>query len=295
MIILRTPDDRFANLPDYPFAPNYIEINGLRVHYVDEGEGDVILCLHGEPTWSYLYRKMIPPLAENHRVIAPDFVGFGKSDKYKDIDAYSYRMHRDTLIKFIEKLDLKEITLVVQDWGGILGLPVATQMTERFARLVIMNTGMPGGEPMPEAFMRWRAFCERFGTQMPIGRALQGGTVSELSEEVLAGYEAPFPDESYKAGAAQWPLIVPINLDDPGASEIRQARKMLAAWKPPTLTLFSDSDPITRGGDLWFRKLLGIRKTDQPRIVIEKAGHFLQEDKGEEIAQHILDFMESTV
>lgn len=291
MIILRTPDDRFANLPDFPFEPNYLEINGVRIHYIDEGEGDVVLCLHGEPTWSFLYRKMIPTLSQNQRVIVPDFVGFGRSDKYKDMAAYSYQMHRDTLIQFIKKLDLQNITLVVQDWGGIVGLPVATQMTERFARLVIMNTGLPGGEAMPEAFMRWRAFCERFGLKMPIGRAIQSGTVSELSEAVLAGYEAPFPDESYKAGAAAWPLLVPIKPDDAGAAEIRQARKMLAAWKPPTITLFSDSDPITRSGDLWFRKLLGIRKTDQPRIVIEGAGHFLQEDKGEEIAAHILDFM----
>ncbi len=291
MIILRTPDERFANLPDYPFAPNYIEINGVRIHYVDEGEGDVILCLHGEPTWSFLYRKMIPLLSKNHRVIAPDFVGFGRSDKYKDMSAYTYQMHRDTLIKFIQRLDLQNITLVCQDWGGIIGLPAATQMTERFAHLVIMNTGLPGGEKMPEAFMRWRAFCERFGTKMPISRAVQSGTVTQLSDDVLAGYEAPFPDENYKAGAATWPLLVPISPDDSGAAEIRQARKMLAAWKPPAITLFSDSDPITRGGDLWFRKLLGIRKTDQPRIVIEGAAHFLQEDKGEEIAQHILDFI----
>lgn len=292
MIILRTPDDRFAHLPGFPFAPHYVEINGNRVHYVDEGSGEPILCLHGEPSWSYLYRKMIPPLAQKHRVLAPDFIGFGRSDKYKDMAAYTFQMHRDTLVNFIEKLSLQHITLVVQDWGGMLGLTVASQLPARFARLVIMNTGLPGGEPMPEAFLRWRAFCKKFGARMPVARVIQGGTVSELPDEVLAAYEAPFPDETYKAGVAAWPLLVPLKPDDPGAAEMRQARQVLAKWTRPVLPLFSDSDPITAGGDLWFRRLMRIRQADQPRIVIERAGHFLQEDKGEEIATHILAFIE---
>jgi haloalkane dehalogenase len=291
MIILRTPDGRFQNLPDYPFQPHYLTVSDARVHYVDEGAGDPVLCLHGEPSWSYLYRKMIPILAQQQRVLAPDFIGFGRSDKYANLDDYTFQMHRDTLISFIQKLDLRNITLVVQDWGGILGLTVASQMIDRFARLVIMNTGLPGGEPMPEAFMRWRAFCQKFGVRLPVGRVIQGGTVTELPDEVVAAYEAPFPDESYKAGVAKWPLLVPQTPDDPGAMEIRQARRVLAAWDIPVLILFSDSDPITQGGDLWFRKLLRIRQADQPLERVAQAGHFLQEDKGEEIAQRIVAWM----
>lgn len=294
MIILRTPDERFSNLPDYPFAPHYIMMSDVRMHYVDEGEGETILCLHGEPTWSFLYRKMIPPLAQNYRVIAPDFIGFGRSDKYANEEDYSFKMHHDKLVRFIERLDLQGITLVVQDWGGMIGLTVATQIQERFARLVIMNTGLPGGEKMPEAFMRWRAVSEKFGRRLPIGRIIQGGTTTELSEAVQAAYEAPFPDQSFKAGAAVWPLLVPLKPEDPGAKEMRQARNVLSTWEKPALVLFSDSDPITKGGDLWFRRLMRIRKEDQPHIVIEGAGHFLQEDKGEEIAAHIAQFMAET-
>jgi haloalkane dehalogenase len=293
--LLRTPDDRFEKLPGFPFAPHYVEVNGMRVHYVDEGEGEAILCLHGEPTWSYLYRKMIPPLAQHYRVVAMDFVGFGRSDKYTNLSAYSFQMHLDTLIGFIEQLNLREVTLVVQDWGGLIGLTAATQMPERFARLVIMNTFLPGGEPLSEGFMRWRAFAERLGTQLPVGRILQGATVTDLPDEVLAAYEAPFPDERYKAGVAAFPLLVPIQPDDPGAAEMRQARKVLAEWTKPVLILFSDSDPVTAGGDLWFRRLMHIRQADQPRTVIEGAGHFLQEDKGEEIAAYILSFMNEHV
>ena len=293
MIILRTPDDRFANLPDYPFAPNYIMINDVRMHYVDEGEGETILCLHGEPSWSFLYRKMITPLSENYRVVAPDFVGFGRSDKYANEEDYTFHMHVDKLTKFIERLDLQDITLVVQDWGGMIGLTVATQIPERFARLVIMNTGLPGGEKMPEAFMRWRAVCEKFGRRLPIGRLVDGGTTTDLSDAVKAAYEAPFPDMTYKAGAAIWPLLVPMHPDDPGAKEMRQARNVLSTWEKPALVLFSDKDPITKGGDLWFRRLMRIRKDDQPHIVINNAGHFLQEDKGEEIAAHIGQFIEN--
>lgn len=291
MIILRTPDEHFADLPDFPFEPNYIMINDVRMHYVDEGEGETILCLHGEPSWSFLYRKMITPLSEKYRVIAPDFVGFGRSDKYANEEDYTFQMHVSKLTKFIERLNLQDITLVVQDWGGMIGLTVATQIPERFARLVIMNTGLPGGEKMPEAFMRWRAVCEKFGRRLPIARIIEGGTTTELSDEVKAAYEAPFPDMSYKAGAAIWPLLVPQSPDDPGAKEMRQARNVLSTWEKPALVLFSDSDPITKGGDLWFRRLMRIRKDDQPHIVIKGAGHFLQEDKGAEIAAHIVQFM----
>jgi haloalkane dehalogenase len=295
MPVIHTPDERFANLPDFPFSPHYVEVNGLRIHYVDEGQGETILCLHGEPTWSFLYHNMIPMLSPAHRVVAMDFVGFGRSDKFTERDDYTFHMHRDTLAGFVEALALEQITLVVQDWGGLIGLTLASQMPERFARLVIMNTGLPTGDrPTGEAFLRWRQFVERV-PDLPIGRVIRMGMAhgDQIAPEVIAAYEAPFPDASYKAGATAWPLLVPIHPDDPGAAEMRQAQKVLSRWNKPALVMFSDSDPITRGGDRLFRALIPTAK-DQPEIVIRDAGHFLQEEKGKEIARHILDFIART-
>ncbi len=293
MPIIRTPEERFAHLPDYPFQPNYVEINGARVHYVDEGEGDIILCLHGEPTWSYLYRHMIPTLASEYRVIAPDFIGFGRSDKYTEPSDYSFEMHMETLKRFIETLNLKAVTLVVQDWGGLIGLSVLGEIQERFSRVVIMNTALATGEVrQTEGFLNWRSYVERT-PDLPIGqlirRSLAKGT--ERSDEVIQAYEAPFPSAEYKVGAQVWPLLVPVNYDDPGAAQMRRAKEVLMEWDKPALVAFSDSDPITRGGDRFFKKIIQTTQ-NEPEIVIENAGHFLQEEKGEAIAEHILKFME---
>lgn len=297
MQILRTPDERFQDLPDFAFAPHYVEVTGMRMHYLDEGRGDPILCLHGEPSWCYLYRKMLPTLAAGLRVVAPDLIGFGRSDKPTQKSDYTYAMHRDALSAFILTLDLQRITLVCQDWGGLLGLPLAVEMPERFARLVIMNTGLPTGDaPQGQAsqannaaFMAWRNFAAS-SKDMDVGRVVQGAVKSKLSDAVVAAYNAPFPDFSYKAGAHQFPLLVPVSPDAEAAPVMRRTREALKAWTKPALVMFSDSDPITAGGDRFFRQLIPSAK-NEPEIVIQNAGHFLQEDKGEEIALHVSEFL----
>ncbi len=289
-MVLRTPDERFADLPGFPYAPHYAEVRGMRMHYLDEGKGDPILCLHGEPSWCYLYRKMVPALSKGHRVVAPDLIGFGRSDKPADRSAYTYALHHDALTDFVKALDLQRITLVCQDWGGLLGLPLATEMPERFERLVIMNTGLPAGEPLSPAFHLWKEFAAR-ATDMDIGSVIQRGSATKLDPMVVAAYNAPFPDGRYKAGAHQFPVLVPTKADDPGAAVMRRSREALGSWKKPVLVMFSDGDPITAGGDKFFRKLIpGAR--DEPEVVVKGGGHFLQEDKGEEIAKHIVEFLE---
>ncbi len=293
MEILRTPEERFSDLPGYSFEPHYVEVDGLRVHYVDEGPRDAepVLMMHGEPSWSYLYRKMIPVItAAGYRAIAPDLVGFGRSDKPARREDYTYQRHVDWMRGFLEALDLKGITLVGQDWGGLIGLRLAAEHEERFARIVAANTGLPTGDiTMGEAFLRW----QRYSQSVPVfhaGGIVKGGCVSELSAEVIAAYDAPFPDDSYKAGARQFPLLVPTTPDDPAAVPNRKAWEVLSRWEKPFLTAFSDSDPVTRGADRLFRQVIPGAK-DQPHTTIVGAGHFLQEDKGDELARVVVDFM----
>jgi len=293
MKFLRTPDERFAGLPGYAFAPNYIDIDGLRMHYVDEGPrlAAPLLLLHGEPSWSYLYRKMIPPLvAAGHRVVAPDLIGFGRSDKPADPGDYSYQRHVDWLQRFVADLDLRNITLFGQDWGSLIGLRVAAENEDRFVRIVIGNGALPTGDrPMSEAFLRWREFA-RTSSEFEIGRIIQNGTVTELAQDVVAAYDAPFPDESYKAGARAFPALVPVTPDDPAAEPNRRAWAVLMNWQKPFLTTFSDRDPILAGGEKVFKKLVP-GAAGQPHVIIEGGGHFLQEDKGEEIAALLIGFI----
>jgi haloalkane dehalogenase len=296
MKILRTPDDRFRNLPGYAFAPHYVDAGGLRIHYVDEGASgaDPVLMLHGEPSWSFLYRKMIPVFtAAGYRALAPDLVGFGRSDKPAQRADYTYQRHVDWMRGFLEQLDLRHVTLVCQDWGGLIGLRLAAEHENRFARIVAANTMLPTGDrPLGEAFHAWRKFSQET-PEFPVGAIVQGGCASPLAPEVIAAYDAPFPDESYKAGARRFPTLVPDSPDDPAAAPNRKAWETLRRWKKPFLTAFSDSDPITRGGELLLRDAIPGAK-GQPHTTITGGGHFLQEDKGEELARVVVDFIESS-
>ena len=301
MAVLRTPESRFANLPDYPFAPHYVDLAAAigrdgeaRMHYVDEGRGEVVLCLHGEPTWSFLYRRMIPILARSARVLAPDLFGFGRSDKFTERAEYSYRMHRDAVLGFLDALALDAITLVCQDWGGLVGLQLAGQLPERFARLVIMNTALPtGDEPPGPGFLAWRDYVAST-PDLAIGPLMARAIAQESrrTPEILAAYEAPFPDRSYKEGAHAFPALVPLAPDDPGAAENRAAWRTLERWTKPCLLMFGDRDPVLGlpAGLVFERRIPGAGKM----VVIEGAGHFLQEDKGEEIAARIVAFLGTT-
>lgn len=296
MHILRTPEERFANLPGYPFAPHYVEVDGLRMHYVDEGPADAapVLLMHGEPSWSYLYRKMIPLLVEaGHRTVAPDLVGFGKSDKPAAQEDYTYQRHVDwTRAALFEQLDLRNITLMCQDWGGLIGLRLVAEHPDRFARVVVANTGLPtGDQEMPEAFLAWQKFSQT-APEFPIGLLINGATQTDIPEDVMAAYDAPFPDDTYKAGARIFPSLVPTSPDDPAAPANRKAWETLGALEMPILTAFSDGDPVTRGGERMFQGIPGAQ--GQPHTTIEGGGHFLQEDKGDELARVVNDFIART-
>jgi haloalkane dehalogenase len=301
MDTLRTPDDRFAALPGYTFAPRYTDIADgdggvLRVHHIDEGPADAppVLLMHGEPSWSYLYRKMVPVLVDaGLRAVAPDLVGFGRSDKPTQRTAYTYQRHVDWMTSWLEAVDLRDATLVGQDWGGLIGLRLVAEHPDRFARVVAANTFLPTGDRNPgDAFLAWQRFSQET-PDFPVGTIVNGGCVTDLSPDVIAAYNAPFPDESYKEGARQFPMLVPTSPDDPAAGPNREAWDVLRRWTKPFLCAFSDQDPITRGADRVLRaEIPGC--TDQPHTVIEGAGHFLQEDRGEELARVVVDFVGAT-
>jgi len=295
MHIFRTPEERFEDLPGFPFAPHYVEIDGLRIHYVDEGSGEVVLCLHGVPTWSFLYRKVIPPVASRHRVIAMDFAGFGRSDKFTDAGEYTFQTHHDILVKFITALGLERITLVGIDGGADYGLWAAMEMQERFSRLVIMNTDLPTGDrPLNPLLNVFKQLVE-IDPDLMVGHIIRSALAygNKLPDDIIAAYEAPFPDVSSKAGAAVWVLRYPTSPDSPGAGDMARTREALARWEKPALVLFSEGDPLYGGRHGYFRALIPSASRD-PEIIIQKAGHFLPEEKGEEVARHILDFMAKT-
>jgi haloalkane dehalogenase len=319
MQFLRTPDDRFQNLPGYPFAPHYVEVcsgarTPLRMHYVDEGpsEADPVLMVHGQPTWSYLYRKMIPVFAASgHRAIAPDLLGFGRSDKPTVKTDYTFERHIDWLHEFVVALDLRDITLIGQDWGGAIALGVLAREPDRFARVVAANTMLHTVDPdlagriawsnhgvgdsdacISEALLNWIAFSQRapdFDASMAVGAS----TSTELDAKTLAAYDAPFPSPRYKAGVRQFPILIPITRSDPGAVINRATWKALADFDRPFLTAFADGDPGTTGWDTIFQERVP-GAAGRPHTTIQNAGHFIQEDAGDRLAAIVVEFIENT-
>jgi len=288
----RTPDERFEGLPDYEFEPTYLDRDGLRMHYVDEGAGDPVLLLHGEPSWAFLYRRMIPSLAGVARVVAPDFFGFGRSDKPTRVEDYSYDFHYASIARLADELDVRDATIVVQDWGGPIGLRLAVEHPERVARLVILNTGIGGGRaPSPE-WLRFRDFMRRVGTDIVAGQLVRISCVSELSDDVVAGYDAPFPVPESRAGIVAFPELVPTEPEHPNTAKMNEVRAELERWERPALVLFSDSDPIftPRAAE----RIAALIPGAGPAEIVAGAGHFLQEEKGEEIAERIVRFLAET-
>ena len=286
--VFRTPDARFDGLPGYEFEPHYAEVDGLRLHYVDEGEGAPIVCFHGEPTWAYLYRKLVPALVDGgHRVICPDYAGFGRSDKPTEQGWYSYNRHVELISRLLAGLDLTDATVIVQDWGGPIGLRWAVENEERVGRLVILNAGLFTGR-VSKGFLAWQDFARR-NPDLPVGFVVGGATATDVPDEVVTAYEAPFPTPESKAGAAVFPLLVPTSEEDPGAREMAAVSDALSRWDKPVLVAFSDSDPVfpfPKAGQVFVDLIPGAGA----QVKIEGAAHFLQEDRGEQIAEHVLAF-----
>ena len=294
--VLRTPEECFAAVPDFPYVPHYTEVGGLRIAHIDEGPRDAapVLLMHGEPTWSFLYRHFIPVLvAAGHRVVVPDLVGCGRSDKPARQKDYSYARHVAWMNAWLEANDLRDITLFCQDWGSLIGLRMATAHPERFARLIVGNGGLPTGEGrVPRAFFIWKNFA-RWSPWFPIGRIVNTGCVKDLSPAELAAYNAPFPSRAYTAAVRSFPGFVPISLQDPERAANVAAWEVLQQWQKPFLTLFSSRDPITRGLEKVFQRQVP-GATGQPHDIVRKAGHFLQEDCGPELARRIDAFIQAT-
>lgn len=296
--VLRTPDARFENLPDYPFAPHFVNVQDeklgtMQLHYVDEGprDGRVVIMMHGEPSWSYLYRKMITQVAASGcRVLAPDLIGFGRSDKPAETSDYSYNGHVDWMTQWLKAVDVTGAVLFCQDWGGLIGLRLVAEHTDRFDGVVAGNTFLPTGGGMPgEAFAKWKEFSQTV-PEFPVGAIIRGATVKEFGEGVEEAYDAPYPDESYKAGARIFPALVPVGDVTGGVAENQKAWEVLSKFEKPFLTCFSDQDPVTGGLDkLFHKKIPGCQ--GQPHQTLEGGGHFLQEDLPDELSKIIIDFV----
>jgi haloalkane dehalogenase len=285
----RTPDERFEKLPGYDFEPHYVEQDGLRLHYLDEGAGPAVLLLHGEPTWSYLYRKIIPELTPTSRAIAPDYFGFGRSDKPLRIEDYTYDFHARAITRLAEELDLRDATVVVQDWGGPVGLRLAVENPDRIGKLVIMNTGIGGGRPPSDEWLRFRDWLRRLGTDVVPGRLVHLSAIQPIADDVVEAYSAPWPAPESKAGILAFPNLVPISPDHPDLAAHMAVREQLGRWDRPALVLFSDSDPIF-APSVAERIAAHIPGALEPEIVAG-AGHFLQEDQGELIGRRIAQFV----
>jgi haloalkane dehalogenase len=285
MSAYRTPDAAFENLPDFGFAPHYLDQDGLRMHFVDEGTGDPVLLLHGEPTWSFLYRKLIHRLTPATRVVAPDYFGFGRSDKPVERDWYTYDRHFASIERFVEELDLRNLTVVVHDWGGPIGLRLAVERPERVQRLVITQTGVFAGRAPSDEWLRFRDMVRRVGTDLLAGRLVQAGSATKLPDAVVAAYDAPYPVPESKTGALMFPELVPVELDHPSARTMLEVREALRRWDRPALVVFGDSDPIfsPRVGERFAELIPGAEAAE----TLGGAGHFIQEDKGEELGDRI--------
>jgi haloalkane dehalogenase len=296
MDVYRTPDERFVGLPGYPFEPRYAEVDGMRMHFVDEGprEGEPVLLLHGEPTWSFLYRKVIAALllSSDVRCVAPDYFGFGRSDKPTDRDWYTYDRHTETVTELVRQLDLTGVTVVVQDWGGPIGLRWAVENPDRVARLVILNTGIFSGRPPSETWLQFREFMRRVDLDIRPGQLVNLTCGNTLSEDVVAAYDAPHPVPESRVGARMFPELVPTSPEHPAAERMLEVRDALSAWERPALVLFSDSDPVftPRAAERMAERIPGAG----PPEFVEGAGHFLQEQKGEEIGERIARFVNET-
>ncbi len=286
---IKTDLSDFKHITDFNYKEQFVDFNGLDMHYIDQGKGETILALHGQPTWSYLYRKFIPCLP-NYRFIAPDFIGFGKSDKLKNWEDYSFELHLNSLLNFVEKLKLNDITLIVQDWGGLLGLSMLGAIPEKIKSIIILNTYLPKGDNLPFAFKIWQLYS-KYHPSLPISKVIQKYTFNTLDKDILSAYNAPFKNKLSKTGPKAFPQLVPSKPNDESIKHLLKARNVLEKWTKPALVMFSDSDPIFSGKEKFFLNHIPFCK-NQPQIIIENAGHFLQEDKGEQIAYYIKLFLE---